>query len=265
VGNLSFDATSSDVTDLFADCEVTNVRIVEDKLTRVPKGFGYVEFASVEGLKKALTFSGTSLQGRGIRVSIAEPRTYSFTENECLQGLTFSQPRNLNNLGTLVIGLARALSRMSHAAGMTAPATTETSQTMSLKLGVSVASDDVSMRVMENLETLATGSEKALCHHQLHQPHEKVVVNKATRDQVFDEAPRLGAKGSLRMARGRRAASSKNDRSALSGQSVRQQPRTLTINGGQGCARMLLLLLLRNPATLHRLSRRRLLRLHDLS
>lgn len=77
IGNLSFDATSSDVSELFADCEVTNVRIVEDKLNRSPKGFGYVEFASVEGLKKALTFSGTTLQGRGIRVSIAEPRTYS--------------------------------------------------------------------------------------------------------------------------------------------------------------------------------------------
>ncbi|PCH01334.1 Nucleotide-binding, alpha-beta plait [Penicillium occitanis (nom. inval.)] len=73
IGNLSFDATSSDVSELFADCEVTNVRIVEDKLNRSPKGFGYVEFASVEGLKKALTFSGTTLQGRGIRVSIAEP------------------------------------------------------------------------------------------------------------------------------------------------------------------------------------------------
>ncbi|KAH8705259.1 hypothetical protein BGW36DRAFT_421823 [Talaromyces proteolyticus] len=73
IGNLSFDATSEDVSQLFADCEVTNVRIVEDKLNRTPKGFGYVEFASVEGLKKALTFSGTSLQGRGIRVSIAEP------------------------------------------------------------------------------------------------------------------------------------------------------------------------------------------------
>ncbi|OKL58190.1 hypothetical protein UA08_06650 [Talaromyces atroroseus] len=73
IGNLSFDATSTDVSQLFADCEVTNVRIVEDKLNRSPKGFGYVEFASVEGLKKALTFSGTTLQGRAIRVSIAEP------------------------------------------------------------------------------------------------------------------------------------------------------------------------------------------------
>jgi RNA recognition motif-containing protein len=74
LGNLSFDATEGDVTDFFADCEVTNVRIVEDKLDRKPKGFGYVEFGSVDGLKKALDLSGTSFQGRNIRVSVAEPR-----------------------------------------------------------------------------------------------------------------------------------------------------------------------------------------------
>ncbi|RHZ44180.1 translation initiation factor 4B, partial [Aspergillus thermomutatus] len=73
VGNLSFDATSADINDLFAGCGVTNVRIVEDKLTRSPKGFGYVEFETVDGLKKALDLSGTTLQGRAIRVSIAEP------------------------------------------------------------------------------------------------------------------------------------------------------------------------------------------------
>lgn len=75
LGNLSFDATEGDVTDFFAGCEVTNVRIVEDKLDRKPKGFGYVEFGSVDGLKKALDLSGTSFQGRNIRVSVAEPRT----------------------------------------------------------------------------------------------------------------------------------------------------------------------------------------------
>ncbi|KAB8260680.1 hypothetical protein BDV32DRAFT_44239 [Aspergillus pseudonomiae] len=73
VGNLSFDATSADISDLFVDCAVTNVRIVEDKLTKAPKGFGYVEFETVDGLKKALDLSGATLQGRAIRVSIAEP------------------------------------------------------------------------------------------------------------------------------------------------------------------------------------------------
>ncbi|KAF1921463.1 hypothetical protein BDU57DRAFT_438898 [Ampelomyces quisqualis] len=73
LGNLSFDSTEGDVSDFFADCEVTNVRIVEDKMDRKPKGFGYVEFGSVEGLKKALDLSGAQFQGRNIRVSVAEP------------------------------------------------------------------------------------------------------------------------------------------------------------------------------------------------
>ncbi|EAT82319.2 hypothetical protein SNOG_09984 [Parastagonospora nodorum SN15] len=68
LGNLSFDATEGDVNDFFADCEVTNVRIVEDKLDRKPKGFGYVEFGSVDGLKKALALSGTQFQGRNVRI-----------------------------------------------------------------------------------------------------------------------------------------------------------------------------------------------------
>ena len=76
LGNLSFDATEDDVNDFFSGCEVTNVRIVEDKLDRKPKGFGYVEFGSLDGLKKALDLSGTQFQGRNVRVSVAEPRTY---------------------------------------------------------------------------------------------------------------------------------------------------------------------------------------------
>ncbi|KAF1971068.1 hypothetical protein BU23DRAFT_581830 [Bimuria novae-zelandiae CBS 107.79] len=73
LGNLSFDATEGDINDFFAECEVTNVRIVEDKLERKPKGFGYVEFGSLDGLKKALDLSGVQFQGRNIRVSVAEP------------------------------------------------------------------------------------------------------------------------------------------------------------------------------------------------
>ena len=74
LGNLSFDVTGRDIEDFFADCEVTNVRIVEDKFDHKPKGFGYVEFRSLEGLKKALAQSGAPFQGRNIRVSVAEPR-----------------------------------------------------------------------------------------------------------------------------------------------------------------------------------------------
>ena len=74
LGNSSFDATEGDVQDFFNDCDVAHVRIVEDKLERKPKGFGYVEFSTLDGLKKALELSGTPFQGRNVRVSVADPR-----------------------------------------------------------------------------------------------------------------------------------------------------------------------------------------------
>ncbi|TKA72515.1 hypothetical protein B0A49_02465 [Cryomyces minteri] len=73
LGNLSFDATEGDLQDFFSACSVTSVRIVEDKMERKPKGFGYVEFGSPDGLKKALELNGSQFQGRNIRISIADP------------------------------------------------------------------------------------------------------------------------------------------------------------------------------------------------
>lgn len=66
--------TQPDVESFLDGCEVTSVRIVEDKLDRKPKGFGYVEFATLDGLKKALTLTDSSFMGRNIRISVAEPR-----------------------------------------------------------------------------------------------------------------------------------------------------------------------------------------------
>ena len=68
LGNLTYDVREEDIKDFFTGCEVTNVRIVEDKLDRKPKGFGYVEFGTLDGLKadpgKGKRFRGS----RSIRV-----------------------------------------------------------------------------------------------------------------------------------------------------------------------------------------------------
>lgn len=72
LGNLSFDATTSDIIDFFSGCGCTNVRIIEDRVDMKPKGFGYAEFSSREGIKQALTLNGTQLQGRSMRISIAD-------------------------------------------------------------------------------------------------------------------------------------------------------------------------------------------------
>lgn len=79
LANLSFDASDDDVQDFFRDCEVKEVRLVRDKMDDKPKGFGYVTFGSLEGLKTALSLSNGTLAGRAVRVSVAEPRTYLHT------------------------------------------------------------------------------------------------------------------------------------------------------------------------------------------
>jgi translation initiation factor 4B len=74
VGNLSFDASEGEIEDFFASCNVTNVRLVRDRIEDRPKGFGYVEFGSREGLVAALELNGSQLAGRNVRISVAEPR-----------------------------------------------------------------------------------------------------------------------------------------------------------------------------------------------
>ncbi len=79
LGNLAYDVTSTDIETFFSNCKVTNVRIVEDKIDYKPKGFGYVEFATLDGLKTALTYSETNFQGRSVKISIAEPRVFTLS------------------------------------------------------------------------------------------------------------------------------------------------------------------------------------------
>ncbi|KAF3914963.1 hypothetical protein ABW20_dc0110269 [Dactylellina cionopaga] len=73
VGNLSFDATEDDISMYFAECSISSVRLVRDRMGDRPKGFGYVEFETLDGLKKALELNNGQLAGRNVRVSVADP------------------------------------------------------------------------------------------------------------------------------------------------------------------------------------------------
>ncbi|KAI0049004.1 RNA-binding domain-containing protein [Auriscalpium vulgare] len=72
VGNLAFDLTEADLESFFAGSKVKSVKVIKDRDER-PKGFGYVEFEDLDDLKGALAMSGSSLSGRTVRVSVAEP------------------------------------------------------------------------------------------------------------------------------------------------------------------------------------------------
>lgn len=77
VGNLSFEATEGEISNFFASCDVTSVRLVRDREQDRPKGFGYVEFGSKDGLLGALELNNSQLAGRLVRISVADPRECS--------------------------------------------------------------------------------------------------------------------------------------------------------------------------------------------
>ncbi|KJA13445.1 hypothetical protein HYPSUDRAFT_174038 [Hypholoma sublateritium FD-334 SS-4] len=72
VGNLAFDLTETELGEFFSGTKVKSIKIIKDKDEK-PKGFGYIEFDDVEGLKDALAKTGTNFSGRTVRVSVAEP------------------------------------------------------------------------------------------------------------------------------------------------------------------------------------------------
>ncbi|KAG6899066.1 hypothetical protein C0993_001223 [Termitomyces sp. T159_Od127] len=61
-----------DLEEFFAPLKAKSVKIIRDREDK-PKGFGYVEFEDLEGLKEGIAKSGSNFSGRTIRVSVAEP------------------------------------------------------------------------------------------------------------------------------------------------------------------------------------------------
>lgn len=76
VGNLSPDTSSDDLKALFSTvgpCE--SASIITDRVTGRPRGFGFVEMSSTEGVQKAIaTLNGHELHGRKMIVSEARER-----------------------------------------------------------------------------------------------------------------------------------------------------------------------------------------------
>jgi RNA recognition motif-containing protein len=76
VGNLSFQTSSDDLQQLFAQVgTVESATVVEDRDTGRSRGFGFVEMASKEEGQKAIEeFNGKDLNGRNLTVNEARPR-----------------------------------------------------------------------------------------------------------------------------------------------------------------------------------------------
>ncbi|CUS07326.1 unnamed protein product [Tuber aestivum] len=67
VGNLPFEVTETQMSEFFSSCQVENVRLVRDRIDNRPKGFGYVEFETKEGLIAAVDMSGQLFCGRNVK------------------------------------------------------------------------------------------------------------------------------------------------------------------------------------------------------
>ena len=76
VGNLSFDATEEDVRQAFAEYgEVSSVKIITDRETGRPRGFGFVEMPDSDQAKKAIeSLNETEIAGRSVTVNEARPK-----------------------------------------------------------------------------------------------------------------------------------------------------------------------------------------------
>jgi len=80
VGNLPFSTDQSSLQSLFAPYgNVTSAKIMTDRDTGRPRGFGFVEMDSSDDAKKAISaLDGTELDGRKLRINEAEKRPQRF-------------------------------------------------------------------------------------------------------------------------------------------------------------------------------------------
>lgn len=76
VGNLSFDVSEDNLRQAFEPFgKVSSARIVKDKYSGQPRGFGFVEMAEQAEAQAAIeNLNGKELLGRQINVNEARPR-----------------------------------------------------------------------------------------------------------------------------------------------------------------------------------------------
>ena len=75
VGNLPFTATEDEVRDLFAAYgEVDSVRLMSDRETGRPRGFGFVKMGAQDADAAIQALNGKNFGGRDLRINDAEDR-----------------------------------------------------------------------------------------------------------------------------------------------------------------------------------------------
>jgi RNA recognition motif-containing protein len=74
VGNLSFQTTEQELSDLFGQVgKIESVSIITDRMTGRSKGFGFVEMDNEAAEAAIQKFNGAELSGRKLTVNEARP------------------------------------------------------------------------------------------------------------------------------------------------------------------------------------------------
>ncbi|NDY55173.1 RNA-binding protein [Desulfovibrio sulfodismutans] len=76
VGNLPFRASEDNVRDLFAQYgAVSSVKLISDRETGKPRGFGFVEMDDDTEAEAAIeALNGKDYEGRSLKINEAKPR-----------------------------------------------------------------------------------------------------------------------------------------------------------------------------------------------
>ena len=76
VGNIPYNATEAELKELFAEYgEIESVKIIKDQFTDRSRGFGFIEMASDEAIKKAIeALDGKDFMGKSLKVNEARPQ-----------------------------------------------------------------------------------------------------------------------------------------------------------------------------------------------
>jgi RNA recognition motif-containing protein len=78
VSNLSFQVTSEELKSMFSKYgEVSSVKVITDRETGRSRGFAFVEMPDEAAEKAMRELDGTQVDGRGISVSKAKPKSDS--------------------------------------------------------------------------------------------------------------------------------------------------------------------------------------------
>jgi RNA recognition motif-containing protein len=73
VGNLSFDTTEDSLRTLFAQHgTVESAKLISDRDTGRPRGFGFVEMANADASRAMQALNGQEFEGRALKVNEAQ-------------------------------------------------------------------------------------------------------------------------------------------------------------------------------------------------